>query len=72
MEIMIATSAIRNLIREGKTHQIDSAVQTGIKFGMKSMDMSLIELYRKSEISYEEMIKYCVDKELMDKYIAME
>jgi twitching motility protein PilT len=43
LEILVVTPAIRNLIREGKTHQIDSSVQTGAKYGMKSMDLSLIE-----------------------------
>jgi twitching motility protein PilT len=71
MEIMTSTTAIRNLIREGKTHQIDSAVQTGMKFGMKSMDMALIELYHHNKISYDEMIKYCIDKELMDRYLVV-
>jgi twitching motility protein PilT len=69
MEVMVTTPAIRNLIREGKTHQIDSAVQTGTKFGMKSMDMSLVELYKKNLISYDEMIKYCVDKQIIDRLV---
>jgi twitching motility protein PilT len=69
MEIMIATPAIRNLIREGKTHQIDSAVQTGSKYGMKSMDMSLVDLYKKGFINHEEMMKYSVDSEIMDRLI---
>lgn len=70
MEIMTATPAIRNLIREGKTHQIDSAVQTGMKFGMKSMDLALIELYRQAKLSYDEMMKYCIDRELMERYLS--
>lgn len=49
-EILIATPALRNLIREAKTHQIPSYIQTGAKFGMKSMDASLADLVRK---------KYC-------------
>lgn len=69
MEIMTATPAIRNLIREGKNHQIDSAVQTGTKYGMKSMDMALIDLYKKAKISHEEMMKRCVDREMMDRYL---
>jgi len=53
MEIMIATPAIRNLIREGKTHQISSAVQTGSQYGMQTMDQSLLALYKRGLISAE-------------------
>ena len=45
-EVMIATPAIRNLIREGKTHQIYSALQAGAKFGMQTMDQHLAELVK--------------------------
>lgn len=50
-EVMIVTPAISNLIREGKTHQIYSAIDTGGKFGMVSMDNTLLELVRKRTIS---------------------
>ena len=53
VEIMKATSAIRNLIREGKTHQIYSAIQAGAKDGMITMDQSLANLYKRGVISYE-------------------
>ena len=46
LEIMVATPAIKNLIREGKTHQIESSIQTGSKYGMRTMDMELANLYR--------------------------
>ncbi|HBM81009.1 MAG: type IV pilus twitching motility protein PilT [Clostridiales bacterium] len=69
LEILIATAAVRNLIREGKTHQIDSMVQTGSKYGMKSMDMSLVELYRKGLISKDSVLSYCVDKEMASRLI---
>ena len=53
MEIMTATPAIRNLIREGKTHQISSAVQTGSQYGMQTMDQALFALYKQGLISAE-------------------
>ncbi|MFA6941228.1 MAG: type IV pilus twitching motility protein PilT [Clostridiaceae bacterium] len=65
IEIMINTPAIANMIREGKTHQIESSVQTGSKYGMKTMDMALVELYKKGEISLELAITYSVDKEIL-------
>jgi twitching motility protein PilT len=52
-EIMVATPAVRNLIREGKVHQIYSAMQAGARFGMRSMDQSLAELVRAGKISFE-------------------
>ena len=52
-EVMIATPAIRSLIREAKTHQVYSAIQTGMKEGMQTMNMSLVDLYRRNLISYE-------------------
>ncbi len=56
-EVLIGTPAVSNLIREAKTHQIYSMIETGTKFGMKSMDSSLKQLYERRFISYEEMIK---------------
>ncbi len=56
-EILVPTPGVRNLIREGKNHQIYSAMQTGGKFGMQTMDAALVELVRKSAISREEAEK---------------
>ena len=50
-EILIPTPAVRNLIREGKTHQIYSALQTGGQFGMQTMDASLAQLVRQQKIT---------------------
>jgi twitching motility protein PilT len=52
-EVLVPTSAVRNLIREGKTHQIYSALQTGATHGMQTMDTSLAELVRKQKITRE-------------------
>ncbi len=50
---MIATPAVRNLIREGKTHQMYSAIQAGKQFGMVTMDQSLADLVRAGRVAYE-------------------
>jgi twitching motility protein PilT len=50
LEIMVATVAIRNLIREGKTHQMPSAIQTGTQFGMQSLEQSLRNLVMQGRI----------------------
>lgn len=71
LEVMITTPAIQNLIREGKTHQIESSVQTGAKYGMKTMDMSITELYKKKIISGEVATTYSVDKEIITRMMMM-
>lgn len=69
LEIMIANNAIQNMIREGKVHQIESSIQTGIKYGMKTMDMALAELYKEELISYDNAIAYSMDREMIKKMI---
>lgn len=71
METMIGTTAIRNLIREGKTHQIQTIVQTGSKFGMKTMDGSISELFRRGIISKETALSYAVDRNMINRYIGI-
>jgi twitching motility protein PilT len=56
MEILIATPAIRNMIREEKVHQIYSAMQAGQKFGMQTMNQSLANLYLRGAISRPEAL----------------
>jgi twitching motility protein PilT len=58
-EVLVATPAIRNLIREGKTHQIYSALQAGAKFGMATMDQHLAELVRKGRVTYDAALEKC-------------
>lgn len=69
LEIMVGTPAIQNLIREGKTHQLQSLIQTGNKYGMQTMDMSISQLYKEKIISYEAAMTYCMDRDLMSKLI---
>uniref|UniRef100_UPI00202923E7 type IV pilus twitching motility protein PilT n=1 Tax=Actinotalea sp. C106 TaxID=2908644 RepID=UPI00202923E7 len=58
-EVMIATPAIRNLIREGKTHQVYSAMQAGAKLGMHTMDQHIADLVRANKITYEAGLEKC-------------
>ncbi|KYH35950.1 twitching mobility protein [Clostridium tepidiprofundi DSM 19306] len=71
LEVMVNTPAIQNLIREGKTHQIQSSVQTGSKYGMKTMDMAIVELFKKGIISQETAITYSVDKEMITRMMFL-
>ena len=66
-EILMATSGIRNLIREHKTEQIPSLIQTGSKYGMQSMDKCLKELYLSGVITYEVAIAKAKDPETFKK-----
>ncbi len=65
LEILVATPAIRNLIREGKTHQINSAVQTGGKYGMQTLESCLRNLVQQGIISSYEADKRMVDKDIL-------
>jgi twitching motility protein PilT len=58
-EVLFATPAIRNLIREGKTHQIYSAMQAGAQHGMQTLDQHLGELVRMGRITYEHGLEKC-------------
>jgi len=62
LEILIANPAVRNLIREGKTHQIPSMIQTGKKYGMILLDDSIMGLFTKGMISAEEAYAKANDK----------
>lgn len=70
LEVMVATPAIRNLIREGKTHQMQTVIQTGSHLGMQSMDASLLDLYRRRIIDQGTLKKYAVDVEQVMKQIG--
>ena len=67
-EIMVGTPAIRSLIREGKTHQIQTMLQTGTKYGMETMDMFLLKLFKQGKISSESLLSYAVDKDMILRY----
>jgi twitching motility protein PilT len=60
-EVMIATAAVKSMIREQKVHQIYSIVQTGQKDGMKTMNQSLYELYAEKHITYEDAVSRSSD-----------
>lgn len=60
-EILIATAAVRNIIREGKAHQLDAVIQTGGDIGMQSMDKNLVTMVQGGQITYDEARNYAVD-----------
>jgi twitching motility protein PilT len=66
-EILVATPAVRNIIREGKTHQLEAVIQTGAEFGMQSMDKTLVSLIHEGKVNYDEARNFAVDIDELDR-----
>lgn len=60
-EVLVANPAVRNIIREGKTHQLDAVIQTGADQGMQTMDRTLVKLVQSGVITYDDAREYAVD-----------
>jgi twitching motility protein PilT len=69
VEILIGTTALANLIREGKTYQIPSLIQTGRRDGMQTMDQAILELLRGKHITPQEAYRKAVDKDIYRQYL---
>lgn len=68
-EVLIANAAVRNIIREGKTHQLDAVIQTGGDQGMQTMDKTLVGLVQAGTVTYEEARNFAVDTGEFDRMI---
>jgi twitching motility protein PilT len=68
-ELLINNSAIANLIREGRTHEITAVVQTSSQEGMIDMDRSLAELVRRGEVTVEHAYERAVDRKTFERYL---
>ena len=66
-ELLLANSAVRNIIREGKSHQIDAVIQTSSREGMQTMDRTLVNFVQEGRITYDEAINYAVDLEEFER-----
>ena len=69
MEVMVATPAVRNLIREGKTYQLPSMIQTGKQYGMQLLDDAIMQLYEKRWISPDEAYAKANNKALFRPFL---
>jgi len=67
LEVLVANTAVRNLIREGKTFQIPSIIQTGQQYGMQSLDSHLRDLVNKGIITKEEAVKKALDPKMFSE-----
>ncbi len=70
VEVMVATPAIRNLIREAKIHQITTAMQAGGRYGMQTMDQSLADLVKRNQIAYETAVELCANLEDLQRLVG--
>lgn len=66
-EVLVATPAVRNIIREGKTHQLEAVIQTGSEYGMQSMDKTLVNMVHNGTISYDDARSVAIDVEELDR-----
>jgi twitching motility protein PilT len=70
IEIMLANPAVRNLIREGKIHQLPNAIRTSTRAGMQLMDQALVSLHRQGLITTDGVYAFCNDSAEVEKLIA--
>jgi twitching motility protein PilT len=69
VEILVGTIALANMIREGKTYQIPSLIQTGRREGMQTMDQAILELLRSKQITPQDAYRKAIDKEIYRQYL---
>lgn len=70
VEILVGVPALNHLIREGKTYQITSIIQTGRREGMQTMDQAIVDLLKTGIITPEEAQNRCVDREIFQRYLG--
>jgi len=70
VEVLVATPAVRNLIREGKVHQIYSIMQAGGRFGMQTMDQSIANLVKAGKVTQQMAYERCHDAEELNRLIG--
>ena len=71
VEIMLASPAVRNTIREGKIYQLPNAMLTQARLGMVLFDQALVNLYRKGTINLENVLAFCNNQDEVTKLIGI-
>ena len=69
-EVMLSTTAVSSMIRQGNTHKLQSVLQAGQRIGMQSLDSVLTDLVRREIISGEEAHEHAIDRTQFDRYVA--
>jgi len=72
VEIMLGTSAVANLIREGKVHQLPNVIRTSTQEGMETLDQALVRLYLKGIISGQSVLSVCQNRDEVERLISTE
>lgn len=70
VEVLVATAAIRNMIRDQKTHQIVSAMQAGYNVGMQTMDQALANMVKRNTVRFEDAMQRAIDPEALKRLVA--
>ncbi len=70
VEIMLGSSAVRNLIREGKIYQLHNVIRTSSQEGMETLDQSLVSLYLRGIINGENLVKFCQNKDAVEDIVG--
>ena len=70
VEVMIASSAVRNLVREAKTHLLPGVIETSAEMGMQTMDNALAELFMSGQISRQDALMHCSDPETFERLVT--
>lgn len=69
-EVLVNTSAVQNLIREGKTFQLDNIIQTSSEAGMSTIEMSLANLVKAGAITMDTAMEYALNPEILERYVT--
>lgn len=69
-EILVANNAVRNIVRDGKTNQLQTVIQTNTKTGMVPLDLSLSNLVKQNQITRDMAYAYALDREMLQRYLA--
>ncbi|MCX7911237.1 MAG: type IV pili twitching motility protein PilT, partial [Endomicrobia bacterium] len=69
IELLLVTNAVQNLIREGKTYQIDNVIATSIDLGMISLEKSLVKLVRENKITLDTAFDYSIRPEELQRLL---
>jgi twitching motility protein PilT len=70
VEVMVATPAVRNLIREGKTFQLPNVIQTGSQYGMQTLDQALASLCQRGIITEDDALARCANAEELGRLLT--
>ncbi len=70
MEVLTASSAVRSLIRDGKSHMLSSTIQTSSDMGMRTLEMALVEAYRLGKISLPVAREYALNLDELNRLIG--